>query len=73
VQVGSLVPRAANGTEFRELRSFVASPGGHLLALTGRVPRVVAARGGYAVAVRSDPFPLLTVYTLRSWEEGVRR
>jgi hypothetical protein len=73
VQVGSLVPKAANGTEFREIRSFVASPGGRLLALTGRVPRVVAARGGYAIAVRSDPFPLLTVYTLRSWKEGVRR
>ena len=73
VQVGSLFPRASNGTEFREVRSFVASPRGRLLALAGRVPRVVAARGGYAVAVRSDPFPMLTVYTLRSWEEDVHR
>ncbi|HEV7587484.1 MAG TPA: 6-bladed beta-propeller [Longimicrobium sp.] len=73
VQVGSLFPRANNGTEFREVRSYVASPHNQLLPLPGRVPRVVAVRDGYAVAVRSDPFPLLTVYTLRSWEEAVRR
>jgi|GEM_PF-1773480 len=73
VQVGSLVDRANNGTEFREVRSYVASPRNRLLTLPGPIPRVVAARDGYAVAVRSDPFPSLTIYSIRTWEEGATR
>jgi hypothetical protein len=70
VQVGSLRRGARHRFDFASVKSYVVSNRtGALLRTAQPFPRLVEARGGYAFAVRTDPYPAVTVYQIR-YHEG---
>lgn len=63
VQVGVLPAGATSPGELTRVKSYVVSRlDGRIRLLPAELPRIVAARDGYAFAVRSDPYPRVEVY-----------
>jgi hypothetical protein len=73
VQVGNLRRGSRHRFDFAAVKTYlVANRTGALARAPRSFPRVVEARGGYAFAVRTDPFPAVTVYRIRYHEERPR-
>jgi hypothetical protein len=63
VQVGVLRKGATSPGELTRVKSYVVSRrDGRIRLLRADLPRIVAARDGYAFAVRGDPYPRVEVY-----------